>query len=241
MLGRYEILYYLCNHCGFMQTEEPFWLDEAYGSAITAFDTGLVDRNIDLSKKVAVLLYCLFNSKGSYLDYAGGYGIFTRLMRDIGFDFYWHDPFSQNLVARGFEYDGSSALQLITSFESFEHFTDPMPELDKMMTLSENILFSTELLPTPIPAPDSWWYYGLEHGQHVSFYSKKTLSYIAERYGLTVHSYGSTLHLLTGRDIHPKMFHAVLKFRKILFRYVTKRMSSKTLTDFYFLHDRIKR
>ncbi len=40
-----------------------------------------------------------------FLDYAGGYGVFTRLMRDIGFDFYWHDPYTQNLFANGFEKD----------------------------------------------------------------------------------------------------------------------------------------
>ena len=241
MLGRYEIPYYLCDNCGFLQTEEPFWMEESYGSAINAFDTGALARNIALSKKVSVLLYFLFDRSGKYLDYAGGYGFFTRLMRDIGFDFFWHDPFSKNLVARGFEYDGTAALDLLTCFESFEHFTEPMAELEGMLALSRNILFSTELLPTPVPAPGSWWYYGLEHGQHVSFYSRKTLRFIAERFGLTVHSYGSTLHLLTYKKIHPKLFHLVLKFRKVLFGHVTRKMTSRTRADMHFLQGSAKR
>lgn len=239
MLEKYEIQYYLCGTCGFLQTETPYWLEESYGSAISAFDTGLIARNIGLSKKVSALVYFLFDHKASFLDYAGGYGVFTRLMRDAGFDFYWHDPYSQNLVARGFEYDGTAEIDLITTFESFEHFTDPLAELEKMMAISGNILFSTELLPTPVPPPGSWWYYGFEHGQHVSFYSRETLRYLAAKLGVSVYSYGSTLHLFTSRKINPKAFYFVMKFRKILLGYVSRSMKSKTLDDMHYLQSRM--
>jgi len=122
---------------------------------------------------VTILLALFFNKNGKFLDFAGGYGVFVRLMRDIGFDFVLYDKYTQNLFAKGFEYNPSHKIEAITTFESFEHFAKPMDEIESMLKISKNIIFSTELLPDPIPKPEDWWYYGLEHGQHISFYSKK--------------------------------------------------------------------
>lgn len=52
ILNKYQIDYFECPHCGFIQTEEPYWLNEAYASAITSSDIGLIMRNLSLSKKV---------------------------------------------------------------------------------------------------------------------------------------------------------------------------------------------
>jgi hypothetical protein len=175
ILKNYNISYFYCSNCGFMQTEEPYWLNEAYKDSINISDTGYVARNISLSKKITVLLSLFFDKKTKFLDYAGGYGLFVRLMRDIGFDFYWNDKYTQNIFARGFEGSLSDNYEAITTFESFEHFVEPIKEIENMLSISKNIIFTTELLPDPIPYPDEWWYYGLDHGQHISFYGKDTL------------------------------------------------------------------
>jgi hypothetical protein len=52
------------------------------------------------------------------VDCAGGYGILTRLLRDIGVDALWSDPFCQNLMALGFEHSNEPA-ELVTAFEEF--------------------------------------------------------------------------------------------------------------------------
>ena len=88
ILSKYHISYYYCNTCGFLQTEDPYWLKEAYNDALNVFDTGIMARNNSLVMKTAIILFLFFNRNASYLDHAGGYGIFTRMMRDIGFDFY---------------------------------------------------------------------------------------------------------------------------------------------------------
>ena len=108
ILHQYEIKYFLCDNCGLLQTEEPFWLNEAYSSAIADTDTGIVARNLSISKKLTCILYFLFNKEGKYLDIAGGYGLLTRLMRDIGFDFYWQDVYCQNIFAEGFEFNNTT-------------------------------------------------------------------------------------------------------------------------------------
>ena len=42
ILRKYDVDYFECPYCGFIQTEEPYWLTEAYSSAITSSDIGLV-------------------------------------------------------------------------------------------------------------------------------------------------------------------------------------------------------
>lgn len=201
ILKKYKIKYYLCPNCGFLQTEEPFWLEESYQEAINSSDTGILQRNYNFSKIVAVLIYYLFDKNSKFLDYAGGYGIFTRLMRDIGFDFYWSDKYAKNLLSQGFEDNKSNKYTLITCFECFEHFKSPLEEIENILKISKNLVFSTSLVHEDIPTPDKWFYYGLDHGQHISFYQKKTLQYIAQKYNLYYHSFNGELHIFTENPI----------------------------------------
>jgi len=121
VLGKYDVKYYSCIHCGFVFTEEPYWLNEAYKNAINLNDTGLMQRNLHFSRVLSTVLYFLFDAKAKYLDYAGGYGIFTRLMRDNGFDFYWSDPYCENILVKGFECENANtkSFLLLSAFEVF--------------------------------------------------------------------------------------------------------------------------
>lgn len=109
IFDKYSVKYFHCKCCNFVQTEDPYWLDEAYKSPIQASDTGLLARNIDIAKIVAVLIVLFFRRDGKFVDYAGGRGIFVRLMRDIGFDFEWCDLYAKNLFAEYFDYDKKNA------------------------------------------------------------------------------------------------------------------------------------
>jgi hypothetical protein len=92
-------------------------------------------------------------------------------------------------------------------------------------------LFSTFLLPTSIPATD-WWYYQFEHGQHISFYSKESLLYIAKEQGVHLYSH-EYLHLFTKRKLSESSIRWFLRFKKIgLYHYVRRRMKSKIQEDF---------
>jgi len=230
ILNKYSINYFHCEHCGFLQTEEPYWLEEAYNESINISDTGYIQRNIYLSQKLTILLSLFFNKNGKFLDYAGGYGVFVRMMRDIGFDFYWDDKYTKNLFARGFEYENGKSYEAVTTFESFEHFVNPMSEIENMLKISKNIIFTTELLPKPIPKPEGWWYYGLEHGQHISFYSEKTLNFIASKFSLNYFNLGG-LHVFTEKYL-PSYLKYLLKFTKFgLHKFLSMRYKSKTWED----------
>ena len=235
ILNKYNIDYYQCNHCDFVQTEKPYWLAEAYDNPMNYTDTGIMLRNERSSKILTSLLFLFFDVNKKYLDYAGGYGIFTRIMRDKGFDFYWTDPYTKNLLSRGFEKKDGDQYYLVTSFESFEHFENPMEEIAKIFKFSKNVVFSTELIPANLPSPKDWWYYGTEHGQHISIYSKKALQIIAEKYKTHYYSLGN-IHFFSERKIGLfgslflkfKYAKHVLYLSYFLFRLFTK---SKTFSD----------
>lgn len=196
VLNKYQVKYYTCASCGSLQPENPYWLEEAYRHSLNLGDTGLVHRNQRAARISASIIILFFDRKGKCLDYAGGTGLFTRLMRDYGFDFYWSDPYTPNLLARGFEGSVQDVYTLVTTFESFEHFVTPQKEVEQLLKLSDNILLSTELLPRPIPRPSEWYYYGFDHGQHVMFYTPAGFRALASRFGLQYYPIGN-YHLLT--------------------------------------------
>jgi hypothetical protein len=70
--------------------------------------------NIYLSKITTLVLYFFFDKNNKFLDFIDRYGIFTKLMINIGFDFYWSDKYSNNLASRGFEYNQNNKVYLIT-------------------------------------------------------------------------------------------------------------------------------
>jgi hypothetical protein len=234
VMGKYEAEYYRCANCGFMFPGDPFWLDEAYSSAINLTDTGLVERNLYFNKLVSVLIYFFFNKDGKFLDYAGGYGLFTRLMRDTGFDFYWQDPYCSNLLSRGFEYQSEDRkAELLTAFEVFEHLKDPADEFKKMLEFSDSILMSTELISENVDR--DWWYFGFEHGQHIAFYTMKALKILAEQNSLNFYSF-SGLYLFTKKKINNRKASVLLKLsNRGAFSYVKRRMKSLTWDDYLTL------
>ncbi|MFE1744235.1 methyltransferase domain-containing protein [Coleofasciculus sp. H7-2] len=203
IMQKYDIDYFQCSNCSFIQTEEPYWLEEAYSEAIASSDVGLLFRNINLSQVSSNIIINHFNHENKFLDYGGGYGVFVRLMRDLGIDFYWYDKFCQNIFAQGFEAEDkeNTRYELVTAFEVFEHLVEPIAEIEHILKFSRNILFSTELLPASNPKPNEWWYYSLDEGQHISLYTSKALSIIADNFGLNLYSDGSSLHLLTEKSL----------------------------------------
>jgi hypothetical protein len=182
-LNRYKVNVYLCPNCGLLQTEKPFWLTEAYSKAISILDTGILHRNLTFMRILTVLLRFLTGRQGVYLDYGGGHGLFTRLMRDHGYDFRWSDPYAENIYANGFEYDNETKLRGITAFEVIEHLDNPRSVLDEIFKnmQADFVFFSTTLFSGSLD-PD-WDYLSPTTGQHIAFYQKKTMAYIAELYG----------------------------------------------------------
>lgn len=244
VLNKHNVNYYRCANCGFVQTEEPYWLDQAYSEAITRSDIGLAGRSIASAGITKAVIETFFDAHGKFLDYGGGYGLMVRLMRDAGFRYYRDDKFCANIFAQGFDADDvvsePLSFELLTAFEVFEHLVQPIEEITAMLQFSPNILFSTTLLPVPLSQPDQWWYYGAEHGQHVSLYSYRSLEHLARRFGLHLYSDGRSLHMLTIRRLSERQFRLVVRYSRILSPFFTlaKRRKSLLPQDFFDLTGR---
>lgn len=235
VLGKHEVSYLHCPSCGFLSTEDPYWLDEAYNASIAVADTGLVQRNLVTAVKLATLLYVCFEPRGAYIDVAGGYGMLVRLMRDIGFDFYWEDKFSANMLARGFEANNAKRpLTALTAFEVFEHVPDPVGFAANMMSQhgTRNFILSTSVYAGDCPPPQDWWYYAFETGQHVSFYQLRTLKKIADRLGLRFYSTNG-IHIFTEKPLRNLKLLPLLMGRLSLplAMLICFRLGSKTMSD----------
>lgn len=209
ILKKYPAQFEVCSACGFLHASDPYWLDEAYSSAIAAADTGLVARNIALASKVAGALYWVMDERGEgrYLDAAGGYGMLTRLMRDMGFEFYWQDKYCDNIIAPGFEYKPElGACNAVTAMEVLEHLVDPTAFIEEVLAVAgaQTLLFTTELYEGPPPHPDNWWYYTFGTGQHIGFFQRRTLQTLGARLGLKFAS-ANGLHVLSKSAIDEKL------------------------------------
>ncbi len=237
VLNKYDIQYFYCRECGFIQTENPFWLEEAYNKSITRSDTGIIARNFLMAEKIAPVIYFFLNRKGTFVDWGGGYGLFVRIMRDIGFDFKWHDPYSCNIFAEHFEFDQTSKVEALTCWEVFEHLPDPLQELHAMLEFGDTVIFSTRLHKFNQENIDRTWdYFSPEHGQHIAFYTYETLQRIANLHNLYLYSNRDDLHILSRHKPGPAWLVNLMlcsKRRSCLFiaEIIKLLCSSKTISD----------
>jgi hypothetical protein len=189
-------------------------------------------RNLGARRIVATFLHLAGVRGEPCLDYAGGYGIFTRLMRDVGFEYFWMDPYATNALARGFEWTpGPARPRAVTAFEVLEHLVRPLEEFRKIAALGADwIITSTELHPGSTPAPD-WHYLSVESGQHVAFYRPDTL----ERLGREAeypHVVAGPFFQIFGRKPVPReAWRAAVAFGALVFPVVKKLRPSFTVQD----------
>jgi Methyltransferase domain len=231
-LIKFNIDYFECANCRYVQTETPYWLEEAYADPINFSDVGIMARNLGNIKVVLASLRLLKKLRGTMVDYSGGYGILVRLLRDVGVDAKWHDPYCSNILAPGFEYSPNEAADLVTCFEAFEHFVDPVAEFERVLSISPNVLISTEIIASPAPPPESWYYYGLDHGQHIGFFRSETLEYLAHKFGKKLVSDGKSFHLFTDLKINRMAWKTLSAIGRGNYKILAAGLTSRTLTDF---------
>lgn len=226
-----EVDYFECPNCGYVQTETPYWLGRAYAEAINDSDTGILMRNQANARIVLATLLILGKLNGNLVDCAGGYGILVRLLRDYGVNALWSDRYSKNLVARGFEHTNETA-DLVTAFEAFEHFERPAEDLDKLLEIAPNVLFSTEIIADPAPKQENWWYYGKEHGQHVGFFRIRTLDKLVQERGKYLASNGTSYHLITQHPINNALWRLLIRANRLLPILLRRALTPKTWSDY---------
>jgi 2-polyprenyl-3-methyl-5-hydroxy-6-metoxy-1,4-benzoquinol methylase len=191
LLERIEVSYYLCSNCELLQTENPHWLEEAYSIDVDKLDTGAEERNVKSAGLTIALLYLLGRRNAErFVDYGGGKGNFTRLMRERGYNFFSCDVYRESVRAASYQVDNAADAEVVTSFEVFEHFSEVKEDLKKVFVARPGLVVASTLLHWGVKS--DWWYYAEESGRHIAFYSTKTMQWIAEAFGyvaLSAHAY----------------------------------------------------
>jgi hypothetical protein len=233
VLNRHSAVYDHCGACGFLRARSPYWLDEAYADSIAITDTGLLMRNQLIARQLSAVCRVL-GADGPYLDFAGGYGVLVRLMRDAGLDFWWSDKFSRNLLAPGFEYRAEiGPCRAVTAFEVLEHVEDPRAFIGEALASggSDTLIFSTQLYAGAPPAPADWWYYAFETGQHIGFYRRDTLERLASVCGLNFHTCRG-MHFFSRQPLPVRRINLALGALNPLLAFVARRLrTTKTIAD----------
>ncbi|MEL6608561.1 MAG: class I SAM-dependent methyltransferase [Pseudomonadota bacterium] len=202
VLGRHRARYFMDDTCKGIWVESPHWLEEAYSDAIALTDTGMLARNAICAKIVGNTLAEADLWQTPVIDAGGGHGIFVRMMRDMGFDFWWSDKFAANIAARGFEARDDATYPVATAFEVLEHLPSPPEFLSDLVARhgTETILFSATLFdPDNVPGAD-WWYWAFETGQHIAFFSRQTLDWMAGEIGMTCLHLHKDIYAFTTRS-----------------------------------------
>ena len=233
ILQKYPVKYYQCSNCKHLFTEEPHWLNEAYSSAITQLDLGLLDRNILFREFFQIIFHEMgFDGSNTFVDFAGGYGVFTRLMRDKGWDYFWQDDYCDNLYAKYFEAK-KEKYTAVTAFEVFEHSWEPKKLLSRMFEYADIVFFSTVVQPN-IPPKElfNWYYTEPLTGQHISFASEQSLQYLAKEFQATYFNHLS-FHCFVRNQDSPRDPFLAFKRKGIakLYHGFLRRMNHKPLVS----------
>lgn len=147
------------------------------------------------------------------LDYGGGNGAYTELLSEHNIVFKSHDPYDFSNV----DFDTGKSFNIISCFEVLEHTTTPIDTMLDMISFSSDeavFVMSTQLSDKFCNDKTrcEWTYIGPRNG-HVSIYSRKSIAFLAKKFGFYARTVGNGLHIF-GKKEHVKKFQR----RAILFK-----------------------
>lgn len=178
--------YYFCSNCDFIFLDNSEIVGiheekEVYDGHDNSFEC---DGYVEMFENfLAQAVNPFIDEKGLALEFGSGPGpVLAQMLVDSGWHVKKHDKFYESdLDYQAYQYD------LITSTEVFEHFDDPLKEMEKITNILKPggiLAIMTLLRPKTEEEFLHWWY--RRDKTHISFYSIKTLEYLAQYYGLTI-------------------------------------------------------
>jgi hypothetical protein len=197
-----------------MQTELPYWLDEAYAVPGVHMDVGSATRTVKNWMAATTLFDKIGLPRDSLIvDFGAATGLFARLLRDVGYNARSYDKYSSAHLTNYFnaEHPEKSAPKIVTAFEVFEHFVNPKQEISALLLNKPDLLIFTNWFCDD--QKDDWVYFVEDTGQHVFLYKQQALRDIADKldYDLVLTSF---FHILVRRKAPPQLIEGVEAFRR---------------------------
>ena len=182
--------YFRCRNCDFTATNAfDAWSHEDFSRWIYNDQYTKVDPDYAGPRAIGNAWHISRILEGlngvTILDYGSGAGVFRDEMCKAGFSHVEeYDPFSHPSRPEVQYFD------VITCFEVLEHSLDPLKTLSEMLSMLKPggiIIFSQTFQPVDFDAIKCNWWYAAPRNGHVSTFSERTFSYIAQRLGIRFH------------------------------------------------------
>lgn len=206
-LSGIAVYYHLCGNCHFCFAPGfAGWSLDAFESNIYNPDYRTVDPDYEKvrPKNSAAQLQRMLAGKQEmirHLDYGGGNGLLSGLLRQAGWNSHTWDPFVDKTVS----IETLGRFNLITAYEVFEHVPDVnglMANLNLLLADDGIILFTTLFSDGHITANKrlTWWYAAPRNG-HISIFSQKSLGLLAQKHNFLFGSFTPATHVLSRQQI----------------------------------------
>lgn len=206
-LSGVPIYYARCESCCFCFSPEMHgWPLEKfeqliYNEQYVQVDPDYLDFRPRNNAKVLLSMFKEFGAGAGlrHIDYGGGGGLLSAVLREQGWNSASYDPF----VNRDVQPEQLGRFDIVTAFEVFEH----VPDVDalfahlRLLRAEHGIVLFSTLLSDDDIAPNrrlGWWYASPRNG-HISLFSRKSLEILARRHGFQFGSFSRGFHILFDR------------------------------------------
>lgn len=187
-----------CSECSFRFFAEPDWLERSFSEDLNELDLGSVARCLVVADFVTAVFPPHRNGYTA-LDWGGGDGLLTRLLRERGINCVWQDPFAKPRFVGDAIYEPNSRVDVTVVSEVFLHLTNPVLALRSLLSQSDVVIVTAMVPPKELDA--QWWYLMPETGQHVSFYSPAALEALANETNSRLCTDGRFFHVFSRRRL----------------------------------------
>lgn len=210
-LSGVPIYYRRCAECKFLFTDAfDDWSIEEFKTLIYNDDYKLIDPEYESARArgnadAVARLWGAVKSEIRVLDYGGGNGTFSAVLRDAGFPV--AVTFDPMVAEHATPPEGK--FDLVTSFETIEHLPDPAATIASILQFAAEpgiIFFTTTLQPADIEKQRLNWWYAAPRNGHVSLFSQDALKRAWGRHGYRVATIAANFHFAF-RTLPPLLAH----------------------------------